>query len=228
MKSGGLAVLICLLAGCTSLPGEQLPSSRPIRDARDLLRALQEAGAEPALTQGDLQATLGGSGSVLRLDEAEIQVYEYPSEADREAVSKRIGPEGLLQGGTLVWLGHPNIWEAGRLIVAYVGTDGGVILLLSGLLGDPLTASESVVDEPYPPAVLAAMQALAQELGQEPAEMQVVTYQEAEWPDGCLGLAAEGESCIQVVTPGWQVIVAVDQAEYEMRTDQLGLQVRRR
>jgi hypothetical protein len=30
------------------------------------------------------------------------------------------------------------------------------------------------------------------------------------------------------VTPGWQVIVAVDEAEYEMRTDQLGLQVRRR
>jgi len=228
MKSGGLAVLICLLAGCTALPGEQLPSSRPIQDAGDLLRALQEAGAEPALTQGDMQAALGGSGSVLRLDEAEIQVYEYPSEGDRETVSKRIGPEGQMQGGTLVWLGHPNIWEAGRLIVAYVGTDGGVILLLSGLLGDPLTASESVVDEPYPPAVLAAMQALAQELGQEPAEMQVVTYQEAEWPDGCLGLAAEGESCIQVVTPGWQVIVAVDQAEYEMRTDQLGLQVRRR
>jgi len=228
MKSGWWSALICLLAACSALPGEQLPSSRPIQDAGDLQRALQEAGAEPALTQGDVQEALGGSGSVLRVDEAEVQVYEYPSEADREEVSERIGPDGLLQGRTLVWQGHPNIWGTGRLIVAYVGTDGGVILLLSGLLGDPLTASGSGVDEPYPPAVLAAMQALAQELGREPAEMQVVTYGEAEWPDGCLGLAAEGESCTQAVTPGWQVIVAVDQVEYEMRTDQLGQQVRRR
>ena len=228
MKSGWWSALICLLAACSGLPGEQLPSSRPIQDAGDLLRALQEAGAEPGLTQGDLQAALGESGSVLRVDEAEIQVYEYPSQADREAVSERIGPDGLLEGGTLIWQGHPNIWGTGRLIVAYVGTDGGVILLLSGLLGDPLTASGSAVDEPYPPAVLAAMQSLAQELGREPAELQVVTYREAEWPDGCLGLAAEGESCTQAVTPGWQVIVAVAQVEYEMRTDELGLLVRRR
>jgi len=228
MKSGWWAALICLLAACTALPSEQLPSPRPIQDTGDLLRALQEAGAEPALTQGDLQAALGGSGSVLRVDEAEVQVYEYPSEGDREAVSERLGPDGRLEGGALAWPGHPNIWGTGRLIVAYVGTDGGVILLLSGLLGDPLTASGSALDEPYPPAVLAAMQALAQELSRAPAEMQVVTYLEAEWPDGCLGLGAEGESCTQVVTPGWQVIVAVDQVEYEMRTDQLGLLVRRR
>ena len=136
MRSGWWAALICLLAACTALPGEQLPSSRPIQDAGDLLRALQEAGAEPALTQGDLQEALGGSGSVLKVAEAEIQVYEYPSEGDREAVSERMGPEGLLEGGTLVWQGQPSIWGTGRLIVAYVGTDGGVILLLSGLLGD--------------------------------------------------------------------------------------------
>jgi hypothetical protein len=228
MKSGWWSALICLLVACTALPGEQLPSSPPIQDAGDLLRALQEAGAEPALTQGDLQASLGGSGSVWRVDRAEVQVYEYPSEADREAVSERLGPDGRLEGGALAWPGQPNIWGTGRLIVAYVGTDGGVILLLSGLLGDPLTASGSALDEPYPPAVLAAMQALAQELGRAPAEMQVVTYQEAEWPDGCLGLAAEGENCTQAVTPGWLVIVAVDQVEYEMRTDELGLLVRRR
>ena len=228
MKSGWWAALICLLAACTALPGEQLPPSPPIQDAGDLQRALQEAGAEPALTQGDLQASLGGSGSAWRVDRAEVQVYEYPSEADREAVSERLGPDGRLEGGALAWPGHPNIWGAGRLIVAYVGTDGGVILLLSGLLGDPLTSSGSAVDEPYPPAVLAAMQALAQELGRAPAEMQVVTYQEAEWPDGCLGLGAEVENCTQAVTPGWQVIVVVDQVEYEMRTDELGLLVRRR
>ena len=228
MRFGWWAALACLLAACSARPGEQLPASRPIQDAGDLLRALQEAGAEPALTQGDLQEALGGSGSVMRVAEAEVQVYEYPSEADRQIVSERIGPDGLLEGGRLVWQGHPNVWGTGRLIVAYVGLDGGVILLLSGLLGDPITASGAGVDEPYPPAVLAAMQALAQELGRAPAEMQVVTYQETEWPDGCLGLAAEGESCTQALTQGWQVMLTVDGVEYELRTDQLGLQVRRR
>jgi len=38
---------------------------------------------------------------------------------------------------------------------------------------------------------------------------------------------AEG-SCTQAVTPGWEVVLTVDGAEYELRTDELGLQVRRR
>jgi hypothetical protein len=156
-----------------------------------------------------------------------IQVYEYASSDERAAVSERLDPAAALPEGTS-GQGPPNLWATGRLIVVYVGSDGGLILLLSGLLGDPLTAPNTGVDEPYPPAVLAAMQALAEQLGREPSEIRVVSYQEAEWPDGCLGLAAEGESCAQALTPGWQVILAADGVEVELRTDLYGSQVRSR
>jgi hypothetical protein len=216
-----------VVAACSALGPEQLPPSPSIDTAADLVRALQEAGAQATPSQGALAADLGGVGSVWRVSGAEIQVYEYGSPQAREMVSKRLDPAAAMPEG-LPGRGRPNLWATGRLIVVYAGSDGGLILLLSGLLGDPLTAPSAVVDEPYPPAVLAAMQTLAEQLGREPAEIQVVMYQEADWPDGCLGLAAEGESCTQALTPGWHVILAVDGAEVELRTDLYGGQVRSR
>jgi hypothetical protein len=206
---------------------EQLPPSPAIESAGDLLSALQDAGADPAASQGLLLESLGGSAAAWRVSGAEVQIYEYPSRSERSAVAGRISPDGLLDGRPQAWGPRPHVWAVGRLIVVYAGSDGGVVLLLSGLLGDPLTAPAASPGEPYPPAVLAAMQALAEELGRSPAEVLVLAYREVEWPDGCLGLPAEGESCTLALVPGWLVQLAVEGVGYELRTDQLGFQVRR-
>lgn len=231
-STAGLVAIVCLacwMAACAGLGREQLPPTRPIDSTGDLLRALEAAGAAPSLTQGDLQSGLGGTGSVLRVGAAEIQAYEYSSQQEREALAGRLSQDGRqLDGRPLGWQGEPHLWATGRLLVAYVGTDGGLILLLNGLLGDPFTIPGAGADEPYPPAVPAAMQALAQELGRTPEEIKVVRYEQADWPDVCLGLPREGEQCAQVVTPGWKVMLSLDGADYELHTDEFGIQVRRR
>jgi hypothetical protein len=219
-------VLCLLLAACSA--GSKLPTSVPIQDAGDLLRALEQAGVDAAPFQRQMTETLGSAGSVWRIGGEEIQVYEFSSEAERLEVSGGLGLGGQPGDQPLPWPGRPMIWAVGRLIVVYLGVDGGLILLLDGLLGDPLTAAGSGEFEPYPPAVLAAMQALAEELGRPPQELQVLSYREMRWPDGCLGLPAADERCTQAVTPGWEVVLTVDGEEYQLRTDQLGLQVRRR
>lgn len=224
-----IACLSGCLAACATLAPDQLPPTRAIEGTGDLLRALEAAGAAPSLTQGELLAELGGSGSVLRVGAAEIQAYEYPTVRERESLTGRLSQDGRqLDGRPLPWQGQPYVWATGRLLVAYVGTDGGLILLLSGLLGDPITIPEAGALEPYPPAVPAAMQALAEELGRSPEAITVVAYEQAEWPDACLGLPQPGEQCAQVVTPGWKVVLRMDGVDYELHTDEFGTQVRRR
>jgi 2C-methyl-D-erythritol 2,4-cyclodiphosphate synthase len=75
------------------------------------------------------------------------------------------------------------------------------------------------MDVEEPAAVEAARQALAQELGISPDQIEVVQVEEEEWPDACLGLPEPGEFCATVITPGYRVILEAEGEQYEVRTD---------
>jgi predicted small secreted protein len=82
--------------------------------------------------------------------------------------------------------------------------------------------------EDLPPvAVVRAREVLAAELNLEVESIDIENYDRAEWSDSCLGLGGPAESCLAVITPGWQVEFSVDGGEtYEVRTDELGEVVR--
>lgn len=71
----------------------------------------------------------------------------------------------------------------------------------SGELPMPTTNPENDIFRPLRPA----RDFLAQQLDLPPQEIQVATYEQANFPDGCLGLPHPGEMCIQVITPGYVV-----------------------
>lgn len=76
-------------------------------------------------------------------------------------------------------------------------------------------------------AVTAAATAhLAAELGIGEDEIQVISAQETEFTDSCLGLGRLDESCLQALTPGWLVVLDAAGQTYELHTDATGDQVR--
>ena len=79
---------------------------------------------------------------------------------------------------------------------------------------------------PFPPAVTAARQALADMLAIDPAATTVAAYMPAEWSDSCLGLGGMAESCLQALTPGYKVVLQAGSEFYVFRTDQDGAAVR--
>jgi len=78
-----------------------------------------------------------------------------------------------------------------------------------------------------PVAMVRAREVLAAELNLGVESIIIEDYSPAEWSDSCLGLGGPAESCLAVITPGWQVNLAVDGGQaYEVRTDELGEVVR--
>jgi len=213
------------LAACSRPREDQAPPA--IETSEDLFGALTSAGAEVRASPAGAEPTLRVPALTLMVGGEEILVYEYATLEDRQAVSASISPDAATIDGTAVeWPVTPTVWVSGRLIVVYPGQDGGTILLLDGLLGDPILAQSPVVDEPYPPAVAAAIEALSQSLGSDPTSIQVTGFEPVEWPDACLGLPEAGELCAQAVTPGWQIRLTAGTRTYEARTDLLGQKVR--
>jgi hypothetical protein len=77
---------------------------------------------------------------------------------------------------------------------------------------------------PVPPearAEVAAREALARQLGLEMADIALLEFAEAEWPDSCLGLALAGQVCQAGAVPGFRIVLQAASAAYEVRTDRL-------
>ncbi|MEW6567783.1 MAG: hypothetical protein AB1449_06380 [Chloroflexota bacterium] len=128
-----------VLAGCRAGGGEVVGYA-------ELVEALRGAGVcvEPA-DQVE-QDFLGPTGQVIRVNRADVQVFEYPDEATREAESSQIPSDGSSVGTTMItWVDQPNFWVRGRVIVLYVGHDSTVIDLLTGALGEPVFCRRSTI-----------------------------------------------------------------------------------
>ena len=216
------------LASCAGRVTSGTPTTVEFQSGDDLIAALQSAGVQTSETAKVALPFLGLPGRVWQVGQTEVQIFTFPSVAQREQVSRTIAPDASSVNGQAVdWANRPNIWASGRLMVVYVGTDGGTILLLSGILGDALTQPAGGPGGPYPPAVAAAIAAVAEEGNITPGAVEVVSYEVAQWPDACLGLPDPGEACAQHVTSGWRIELRVNGKTVVMRSDDVGTALRR-
>jgi len=90
-------------------------------------------------------------------------------------------------------------------------------------VGTPLTAPTGNAADT---TTAAAVTQLAAALGLAESDVTVLSAEETEFSDGCLGLGGAAESCLQAITPGWLLALSANGQEYEVHTDATGQQVR--
>ncbi len=215
-----LVLLICA-CGRTGTPQKQRYES-----IDDLLNALEDAGAEVVTVS--LNSPLFDVGSraiIINGETSEIYEFENADASEQGAVHL----QALLIDdwkNTASELSSARIWLHDRLIVVYFGREGGTILLLSGLLGDPLQKPGLAEDEPYPPAVPAAIHALAEARGEDPSLIRVLSYTFVVWSDGCLEYPHPDEDCTQALTSGWRILLQLGDEKFEIHSDEMGEKIR--
>lgn len=109
------------------------------------------------------------------------------------------------------------------LILAACSPAGSEPVLPGTGSGTPLPG---VPTELPPEAAIEAQRQLSESLGVPVEQIPFVSYEQMDWQDSCLGLGQPNESCAQVITPGWRIIVEVSGQQYEIRTDETAQAVR--
>jgi hypothetical protein len=202
------------------------PQAQPYESIDDLLSALTDAGAE-VVTISLNSPLFDVDSRVVMLNGEKSELFEFENVDERERGVIHL--QALLEDDwkdTADELSSARIWSHDRLIVVYFGRDGGTILLLSGLLGDPLQKPALAEDEPYPPAVPAAIHALAEAKGEDPSLIQVLSYTFVVWSDGCLEYPHPDEDCTQGLTSGWRILLQLGDQEIEIHSDEMGGKIR--
>ncbi len=109
----------------------------PITDYVSLIDGLRAAGAKVA---GD-DMFFSVPGRTIRVDDENVQVFEYEDAASLEDAAGGISADGFtIRGATRTvhvdWMAPPHFYKKGKLLVLYVGDDIGVRQLLEDVLGE--------------------------------------------------------------------------------------------
>lgn len=218
-----LPIFVMGILACSASPDV----ASGINSADELFAALKSAGINPERNGVSQRNGFETKGVIFKWGKSEIEVFDYQDEEKRGFISSNLEREiSTSEDGSLDNIGEETIWASGRIIVLYNGIDGGTILLLNGLLGDPLRYEVLEIDEPFPPAVVAAIRSLADQEQVNPGLIRLKGYEQVDWPDACLGLPSPGVLCAQVITPGWRVEMVAGENSFVLHTDAEGAQIR--
>ena len=153
----------------------------------------------------------------LGLAEADVTVLSAEETEFTDGCLGLGGPaESCLQAITPGWL--VMLSANGQEYEAHTDATGQQVRI-AGLDGSSSTGAVDAI-------TASAAAVLADQLGIAPDAITVVSAEETEFSDGCLGLGGPEESCLQAITPGWIVTLSADGQEYVAHTDATGVQVR--
>lgn len=214
--------------GITSTP-IHVPGGSQILFTQDLLDSLAAQGYS-VVSEGDVdQPIFPVVGMNYQTDDFPFQVYEFPEPQAAQAASRMVSPDGAQIGDqTISWAGQPNFWCKGNLIVLYIGKEEAALDIFTSLLGEPITLPSGTEVGEYPPAVIIAMNYLAEMLGVSPEEIEVISFLHVDWADSCLGIISDKMMCAEVITPGWNIVLQVDGERYELHTNEDAALIRRK
>jgi ketosteroid isomerase-like protein len=136
-------------------------------------------------------------------------------------VTPRVETAVRLPDGRIAAVVSAEGLEGTREIVIFAEEDGRWVIdeiheaLPEGPIGGEL---------PFP--VQAAVASAAAEFGVNIEAVTVVSHEKVEWPDTSLGCPKEGEMYAAVITPGYKVILSVNDQELEYHTDEFDRAIR--
>lgn len=140
----------------------------------------------------------------------------------REWADASLGcPKPDMMYAQVITPGYQHIFtdQSGREYDVRTGRNPATIVVCEPQLSTPPPA----VQPPTNAATQRAIEWLAQQQAIAVDRISVVSVEAVEWPDSCLGCTEPGTYCLMVIVPGYRVVLQVAGTQYEVRTNQDGL-----
>lgn len=131
-----LLMITMLFAACAP-QGESPADPVAVEDLGTLSKALRDAGAIIESNETIQQEFFTVEGRILKVNGADVQVFEYKSSEAMEAEAVLVAPDGGSVGTSMMmWMATPHFFKTGRVLVLYVGDDAATLDLLKATLGE--------------------------------------------------------------------------------------------
>jgi hypothetical protein len=122
-------------------PGDKdnslVPGSKPKEYARLIGKLRARRALVKSTNERVRQPFFLVSGRIMKVNNENIQVFEYSNPATTDSQAKRVSPDGKTIGNNKPsWMSTPHFFKSQKLIVIYVGDDQTVLRILQAELGN--------------------------------------------------------------------------------------------
>lgn len=133
--SAFLLIFTLTVSGCGKAPAASAANAS-VEDKASLISALESAKATVETGDPVSQAFFSPEGSIIKVNGADVQIFEYPNAEAMENEATQVASDGGSIGTNMVmWMDAPHFYKSGRIIVLYVGSDEAVLSLFEQVLG---------------------------------------------------------------------------------------------
>ena len=200
----------------------EAPAATPSQPAASPGASVRPPEALVAAAQQRLAQHLGVPADSLMLQSVNKQ--EWPDGALGCPEPGKVYPQVIIPGFLLIF---SNSGQTQTYKVHTAESEQQMILCENDQptdLANPASgpASDAATAQPGPASnaqAELARQALAKELGVDAAAIRVAQIEEVEWRDSSLGCPKPGMNYLQVITPGYRVVLEAQGRRYEYHTD---------
>jgi len=84
------------------------------------------------------------------------------------------------------------------------------------------TPIPSPTSDKYAAVLAIARKKINEAYGIEPQNLIMRSINQVNWPDSCLGVTKEDVFCLQVITPGYRIVLESEQQQFVLHTDLAG------
>lgn len=129
-------ILVIMLFAACAPQAEFTTEPDPLEDLGSLSRTLRAASATVESNESVRQDFFSVEGRLLKVDSADVQVFEYKSAEAMEAEAALVSADGGSVGTSMIsWMATPHFFKSGRVLVLYAGDNAAILDLLTDALG---------------------------------------------------------------------------------------------
>lgn len=172
------------------------------------------------------QAVQASLAERLGVDPSEVKIREITEMQWSDTCLGLGGPAEMC--GQVIVPGFRIVVEAkGQQVVFRTDRDGSTIReavdeSAAGPNADQTPIGKPVLEGELPEAVKKVVEMVSAENSLRPADVRVISAEEVMWNDSCLGVNQRGMMCMQVITPGYRVVIEAGGKQMVYHTDDAG------
>ena len=140
----GTIFFLFSLTGCNGSDAPPVSHGGPVRDHVSLVDTLRAQGLTVKPTGPVSQPFFPIPGQALRVNDQDIQVFEFEDSSAAQSQAKEISSDGMSVGNTVVqWINPPHFFLSGKILVLYLGIDAELLKKLETALGKQIAGAGS-------------------------------------------------------------------------------------
>ena len=217
LKWLAFSIMVLSILGCTgaSMGGANQVAPEPAPQATEVLQS-SPASEEPSEQELVVQSALDFVVAAKGISEGDASLVSVtPAEWPTSALGC---PEQGMMYAQVITSGFELMWEInGETVEVHVSGSGEAVIC--DAKESDVTLEINVPAEAQP-AVLAALNDLAQRISVELNQIMIESFDIVEWSDSSLGCPEPGKMYSQVITPGYRIMLKSGDMTYEYHANQ--------